>query len=334
MILLFIIGRLGLLNPFNVDNEKLRKFIDLSEIHPAEIIQQIISEYCTTDERNIEDILTKEKHDLYHKRIRTESCCECEITCPTFTKLISEKHWEALYEKDKCIYSMLSNSHSCPLSLQKCIKTFIPKHVNTKDLSVSMPLVLYIPDMLRHIINGSAIKRFDKFLKNNKHKIYTFMDKRKPCTCYEVPTEKSIITKKEWEILFEKTNNASCKTCTQECCCQYSARRGIQFSKMDETLLCKILHVAGPISILNRIGQDAFLNFLKWTDDDRPLLGALTELLKVVKDEEFHRDLLNRISTCKNCDLDNTISKQVDAREWVSKHVKYERVCFFYPLLY
>ncbi|CAG2211278.1 unnamed protein product [Mytilus edulis] len=153
------ISRLQTLNPIDIDNDKVCVYISLSEKYPADILKQIITEYCATNEQILEDILKKEKHELYHKRIITESCCVCsDKQFCTYIKVIQEKQWETLYEMKEG-----ADSHSCLCSVKKCSERFVPKTVDTSDLSVTVPLVLFIPDILTYIINQLYGNKFDTF---------------------------------------------------------------------------------------------------------------------------------------------------------------------------
>lgn len=291
----------------------------MSETYPAMILQQIISEYCTLNSIMMEDILRMEKHELYHKRLLTESCCVCKHEFSTFIKVIPEKQWETLYEMKQD-----SNFHHCPKNLKQCCENFIPKKVDMCDLSVSVTMVLNIPDILTYIISRLYTNEFDKFLLKNKHAIYHYMEKTRCCECVNDPSEQTFITKKEWNKLFMKADIVSGQNCTRDCCCQYSVTNGIKSSNMDNTLLSKIFHIVGPISVLNKIDQASFSYFINWTVDERHLREALVELLSITKDKAFISEMSNR--TLKKSD--ETITGKVDVLKWISTHVKHEKVCF------
>lgn len=314
-------GRLLTLNPIDVDTDKLGVFIVMSDVYPAKIIQQLISEYCTLNEKTIDQILREGKHDLYHKRIITDSCCECNIEFAKFTKVIPEKQWESMYKINKN-----SNSHVCP-KIKKCSKRFIPKVIDTCDLSVTVPLVLNIPNILKYIVSRLYINDFCAFMMNNKHTLYHYMVSKRCCECKTDPTEKTIFYEDDWNKLFEKENNISCQTGSKDCCCQYKVQNRIEYSKMDETLLSKIFFVVGPLSVLNNIGQDSFLYFLNWTVDSEPLRKALTELLNIIDDKNFCRDMLQSITSCNNSQLNKTITENVETCNWFSRHVRNHKVC-------
>ncbi|CAC5365748.1 unnamed protein product [Mytilus coruscus] len=309
--------RLFMLNPINIDTREVCLFIDMSEKYPAMILEQLFSEYCTFERVTIEDILRNEKHDLYHKRIKTESCCKCSTKqVSTFLKVMSEKQWGALYE-----ISMSSNSHLCPSDLTKCSERFIPKTINTSDLSKIMTLVLYSQNMMHYIVSRLFGKGFSKFLLNNQHTLYHSMDKKRCCKCRKSPTEEILINKEEWNTLFLKENDILCKNDTTDCCCQYSVRRKIRYSDIDETVLFKIVYLAGPIGVLNKIKRDAFLCFINWTVDVDLLSSVLTELLKIIEDKTFRSDMLRRISSDNLSQSYETEAKSTDAYQWVSKHL-------------
>ncbi|CAC5424763.1 unnamed protein product [Mytilus coruscus] len=309
------------MNPIDIDSDELCKYIGLSEIYPAKILQQIITEYCTLKGETIEDILRNEKHELYHKRIKTELCCVCRDNqfC-TYIKVIQEKQWETLYEMKED-----ADSHSCQSNIQKCCERFIPKKIDTCDLSVTVPLVLYIPDILTHITNRLYTNKFDTFLMNNKHALYHSMTTERCCSCNSVPTGKTILSKQEWNKIFKKTDVLARQTCTKDCCCQFSVINGIKSSDIDENVLSKICHVVGPISVLNKIAQDSFLYFLNWISDNRPLSDALTELLNIIEDKTLYREVSKHVSTCNFSQWDKTITKEVDVHKWVSTHIKLEQ---------
>lgn len=296
----------------------------MSETYPAQIIQQIISEYCTLNKQKIEDILKDEKHDLYHKRKLTRSCCLCDqpddidnpdISFSSYDKVIPEKQWESMYEK---------LVHSCPFNLQKCCESFIPKKCDNFDLSVNLTLILNSSVILRHIIDLLWTKGFDKFLMDNKHTIYHSMEKKKCCKCCKTRTEKIIIKKNEWRKLFKKEENKVCQSRIVDCCCQYIVKSDINILIIEETLLLsKLLYVAGPISVLYKIKQDAFLYFLNWTAEEQELKGALTELLNIIDDTKFSRDMSEKMSS------GDLIAKDEDAHVWVTKHLRNRKVCLF-----
>ncbi|CAC5378623.1 unnamed protein product [Mytilus coruscus] len=312
-----LFGNLLRLNPIKIDKKILCSFIHMSETYPALILEQLISEYCKFKDMEIAEILLEEKHKLFHKRIKTESCCKCTNSFVKEIPEISEKQWEALYEMIED-----NNSHFCKSGPNKCSERFVPKTIKTCDLSVTMILFLHIPDILSHTINRSCINEFYTLLEKNKHTIYHSMEKEKCCACNKDPTEKLLIKKEEWNRLFQKENRKPCQTGTKDCCCEYSARRGLEILNLEGTFLSKIFHVAGPISILNKVWQDAFLQFLNWTIDDQPLREALTELLNKSTDKTFYNDMLKRISQCNFSELDETLAKQVELRGWCSKHLR------------
>lgn len=314
-----------MLNLIDLDNDKLCLYIGLSEIYPAKILQQIINEYCMLTEQTVEEILRKEQHDLYHKRILTESCCVCNaigVEFCTFTKVIPEIQWEILYEMKEC-----NNVHSCPYNSNKCCENFIPKKIDTCDLSVTIPLVLNIPDILMYIINQLYMEKFDTFLINNKHVIYHSMEKTRCCKCVKDPHKKLLINKKEWNKLFMKEDNVSCQTASADCSCKYSVIKKLDPSKIDEYLLSKIFHVAGPISVLVQILQNRFLYFLNWTVEDSVLQGALEELSNVIDDETFRNNMLQQISSRNPHKLEDTTKRSI-ASGWISKQLQNQKVCF------
>ncbi|CAG2211277.1 unnamed protein product [Mytilus edulis] len=157
------------------------------------------------------------------------------------------------------------------------------------------------------------------------------MEKKKCCECAKETTEKLLIDKKEWNKLFRKEDNVLCKISSKDCCCHYTVIHGIKSSDIDETLMSKIFHVAGPISVLNKIVQDAFLYFLNWTVDEKALRGAITELSNVIKDETFRNDILQQISSCNLSQLDEN-SKTNDASGWVSKKLRNQKATPETPL--
>ncbi|XP_052085133.1 uncharacterized protein LOC127722281 [Mytilus californianus] len=313
-----LISRLHMLSSIDLDKHKICRYIDMSGTYPATILQKIISEYCTLTEQTIEGILRSEKHYLYHKRFVTESCCVCnanDVLFCTYTKVIPERLWDIMYEWKEDI-----DSHICPSNLEKCCERFIPKMIDKCDLSVTVPLVLNIPDMLAFVINRLYVN-FDTFLMNNKHAIYHSMEKKRCCNCVKDPTEKILFNKKEWNKLFRKEDSVSCKISPKDYCCKYSVINNIKLSNVDEILLSKICHVTGPISVLNLIGQDTFLYFLNWTVDEQALSGAITELLYVIEDETFRNDMLQRISSCNLHQLyENNV--KVDVPRWISKQLQ------------
>ncbi|CAC5389977.1 unnamed protein product [Mytilus coruscus] len=321
-------NRLCTLNPINIVTRELCLFIDMSEKYPAMILRKLISEYCTFKKVTIEDIVRNEKHELYHKRIKTESCCKCSTQqSSTFIKVIPEKQWDALYEISKC-----SNSHSCPSDLTKCSERFVPKTTNTSDLSVIMTLLLYSENMMHYIVSRLFANKFCKFLMENQHTFYHSMDKKRCCKCSTVPTEKILINKEEWNKLFLKENDILCKINTKDCCCQYSVRRRIKYSDIDDTVLFKFVYLAGPIGVLNKIKEDAFLYFINWTVDVYPLRRALTELLNIIEDKTFRSDMLRRTSSVNLSQSDETEAKCNDAYEWVSKHIRKQKATTKPPL--
>lgn len=290
----------------------------MSETYPAMILQQIISEYCTLNSIVMEDILRMEKHELYHKRLLTESCCVCKHEFSTFIKVIPEKQWETLYEIKED-----SDFHHCRSNLKQCSERFIPKTIDTGNLSITVPIVLNIHNILTYIINRLYKNEFDKFLMNNKHAIYHHMEKTRCCMCRKDPSEKTFITKIEWNKLFFKECEASCQNCMQDCCSQYSVIKGIKSSNLDETFLSKLFHIAGPISVLNKIEQASFLYFLNWTAVEGPLRDALSELLSIIKDTAFISEMSKRMK------LDETMTEKLDVHKWISTHVKHKKVCLY-----
>lgn len=288
----------------------------MSETYPAMILQKIISEYCIFISQSMDAILKKEKHELYHKRFITQSCCLCKTEFSTYTRMIPEKQWESLYE-----IKSDSDFHHCPSNLEQCSERFIPKKIDTCNLSITVPIVLNIHNILTYIINLLYKNELENFLMKNKHVIYHYMEKNRCCMCRKDPSEKTFITKIEWNKLFFKECVASCQNCMHDCCSQFSVIKGIKSSNLDETLLSKLFHIAGPISFLHKIEQDSFLYFLNWTVDEIPLRNALLDLLSIIKDTSVSSEMVKI--------MDETITETVDVQQWISTHVKVEEVCIF-----
>lgn len=288
----------------------------MSENYPGMILQQLVTEYCKKNGHTLEDVLEIEKHELYHKRI--ESSCECSkgmSTFSKFSKVITEEQWRELY-----VVNEDSHSRNCTSSKKTCVECFVPKQISICDLSVAKVLVLNIPNMLIFMIRRLCISGFEKFLVDNQHTLYHAMEREMCCKCNKFPTEKSetlLIDANEWNILFIK--DAICgHTRSNDCCCQYSIRNGIEYSDIDHTLLSKIFSVAGPFGVLNKIEQHPVLSFLNWIDDDQILQTALMELSNVIIDSEI---LSNHSKPDKN------IAKLSDARRWISRHLGQQQVC-------
>ncbi|CAC5400773.1 unnamed protein product [Mytilus coruscus] len=308
-------GRLFALNPITIDTKKLCKFIDMSERYPAMILQQLLLEYCSLNNVSIEDVLREEQHQLYHKRIKTDSCCKCTTGLATFIKVIPEKIWKMLYEEKED-----SGSHICPLHLKNCSERFVSKIINKFDLSVSKVLILNIPNTLIYIIHRLYVNRFDKFLMNSRHSLYHSMGKKMCCKCNKISTEnteRSLIKVNEWRQLFVK-DDIACQSSCKDCCCQYSLKNGIEYAEMNETMLSKIFQVAGPIGILNKIEHVPFLSYLKYTADDLPLKKELTELLNLIRDKTFCRIKFEQSN--------ETIATKYDTRRWISRHMRQPKI--------
>lgn len=308
-----LIGRLLSFNPISINNKQLCTFIDISEGYPAIILQKFISEYCILNKTTLDNILREEKHQLYHKRFKTVSCCQCTTKFP---KCISEEHWEALYEITK-----VGNSHDCQSQLKECSESFVPKRIMTFDRFVAETLILHIPNILNYFISRICVMGFENFLKQNMHTINHFMENKMCCTCDKVPTGNILINEKEWNALFMKEDNIYCKSASDYCFCQFSVRSSIEFSHVDDTLLSKIFNVAGPFGVLYKIGQNTFSYFLNWTVDDQPLHRALIELLNIIEDKQFCRNMVSSISPQSF----KTIADQFDAWKWMSKHLQIQR---------
>lgn len=295
-------------------------FIDMSERYPAMILDKFISEYCTFKNITMENLLLKEQDNIYHKRIDTKSCCRCPAKYSKYTKVISNEHWGALYE--------LKNdgaSRSCRCSQNDCIDNFVPKRKKTFDLSVTKVLILNIPDILFYMIDRLCKNGFEKFLIHNQHEIYHYMKGKKCCRCddmFRAHTDNQLIDQKEWKTLFTKKDNVGCKSGNTDCCCQYSVRNGVDYKKTDEMLLCKIFHVAGPIGVLNKIEENAFLGFLNYTNDDTPLQKTFEKLLNMIKDKTFCSDISKHSSSCDLIQSDDN-----DAGRLISMHLLQQKVC-------
>lgn len=316
-------GRLLALNPLYIDYKQLSIFIDMSERYPAMILQQIIDEYCTSKDLTIENVLREEKHQLYHKRKKTEGCCKCTEVC-TY-KVIAEQQWEALYER-----SVGSNKHACPCKKSSCIENFVPKKIKTCDLSATIPLLLYSNNLLEYIISRLWKHDFNKFLMDNQHILYHFMEKKMCCRCTKVPTAKISIDKMEWNKLYKKRNEKSCRNIMDDCCCHYSAPTEMKSSDIDDNLLGKLLYLAGPIGLLNKIKENGILSYLNLTASETILNGALTDILNMLRDEDFSRRMLKQISFCKDSQQFETITKKHDAKEWVCRYLDRPKVCHLF----
>ncbi|VDI62314.1 Hypothetical predicted protein [Mytilus galloprovincialis] len=313
-----LIGRLLSISPININNRQLCTFIDVSEKYPAMILEQFISEYCMLKQVTRHDILREEKHRLYHKRLKTVSCCQCTTEFPiySYSKCIPEKHWEALYQVTE-----LTNSYNCKCECTPCIECFVPKRMITFDIFVAMTLILHIPNILKYFVSQLCVTGFNTFLMNNKHTIYHCMKKNMCCECNNDSTGKVLINVAEWNTLYIKEDAVYCKTGSEYCCCQYAVRNLIKYSDVDDTLLSKIFNVAGPLRVLNKVGQDTFFYFLNWTDDDQPLQKVLIELLNIIENKQLVRLIRSSILSKSN----ETITNQFDARKWISKHLKQQQ---------
>ncbi|CAC5410004.1 unnamed protein product [Mytilus coruscus] len=310
-----LIDRLHVLNPIDIDDKTLRIFIYMSEIFPAMILQQLISEYCTSKQITIEDLLKEAKHQLHHKRKKADICCTCKTELSSNYKPISEKDWKAFYEINKS-----SDSHFCKSNPRNCSESFVPKSIYTGDLSVAKVLILNIPYILTYMISRLCVNGFDTFLLQNKHTLYHSMEAKLCCKCNTLSsenTERSFISINEWNKLFIK-DVIACQSSYKDCYCQYSVRKGTKQSDIDDTLLSKIFHVAGPIYILNKIEQDPLLYFLNWTVDDQPLRSALIDLVNMIEDRKFSGSVTSFILPRS----DVTIANQKDTRMWISKHLR------------
>ncbi|XP_071139634.1 uncharacterized protein [Mytilus edulis] len=316
-----LIDRLLLLNPINVNNDKLFAFIAMSEIYPSIILQKLISEFLTLNELKIEQVLEEEKHQLYHKRHKTEKCCTCIEISATYMKVLTEEQWEALYELRGC-----TNSNDCKCMLKICSKSVVPRKdfkLDSCDLSLVVSLILYIPKILKYFL---CIYGFRNFLVNYQHTIYHYMENKRCCKCKEQLTGKLILKEKEWNKIFIRDNNKSCQNSNKNCCCRYKPIDGIECSNVKATLLSKIVYAAGPISVLTKIGQETFLYFINWTIDDVKLSGALKELLRMIKpDETFSRDILHRITSSNFTQLDKTLTQHINPHRWISRHLQHQQ---------
>lgn len=315
MFYLSFLDRLLVLSPITVDNKKLLTFIYLSEIYPAMILQQVIYEYCQLNSLSIEELLRKEKHQLFHKRMETESCCKCESELSKFYKILPENLWKSLFMTNDGNYS-----HSCLFDQKHCSERFVPKLIKTMDLSMSKALILNIPDILIYIVKRLCIRDFDQFLMNNQHVIYHSMKKEWCCKCDKVPAEKKIINKEEWNKLFKKKDYIMCRHGNNDCCCMYFVRNGIKFKDIEDICLFKIFTISGPFSCLNNIEHDALLYFLNWTVDGEPLQTVLTNIQKVLHDEMF---IVSKLSV-------KTTAEQSDARRWIGKNLRNQEVCLLF----
>lgn len=281
------------------------------------ILQQFIFEYCKENDVTIEDILRREKHALYHKRCITKACCTCCTGMSLYSRVIPENQWIALYEVFED-----SDSHLCKLDMKDCCERFVPKRINKCDLSVSKTLILNIPDIVTYTVRNLCVRGFDKFLKQYQHEICHYMKGKRCCRCDKVPSKKPVFDSSQLEYLFIKSNNSSCHTGILDCCCQYSVRKGVEYTDIDANVLSKILNVAGPFSVLNRIEDDAFSYFLTWTVDEFPLLRALKELLNGIQDQKFYHSILFVILNQSHV----TTTKQIDARRWISRNLAKQKV--------
>ncbi|CAG2211280.1 unnamed protein product [Mytilus edulis] len=223
----------------------------------------------------IEDLLKNEKDQLYHKRQKTKKCCVCEDDkYAIYIKLLPEKQWEELYEVEEC-----TNQHSISCKIKICSTCVVPKKDLKLNVSVLVSLILYIPEILEYFISHFSDEKFEKILNDDQHTIYHSMKKEKCCKCKKDPTEKIILREKDWNTLFEKSDIIICKADKgKPCCCQYSVRKGIKKSSMDNILRCKIFDIAGPFGVINKIEQDALLYFLNWTVHDSSLPELLADL--------------------------------------------------------
>lgn len=321
------------MNPIHIDYEKLCLFIDMSEKDPSMILKKIVSEFCNYNHFNsIEDVLKQEKHDLYHKRIKLEYCCECPIEYACYIRVIPEKQWEALFEMKANI--PVSILHSCTSELTKCYARFVPKRIDTSDLSLSMSLIQNISCILNYVTSRLFVSGFSNFLVQNQHTLYHSMGKGRCCKCKSDPIDKILIEDSEWNKLFKKIDLNSCQgdtTCTMDCCCQFTVITGIEYYSIEKILLSKIFYVAGPISVLKKIGQDKFLHFLSWTIDDEPLRNALTELSQIIQDS----CIAQSISSSNVSQMAETKTQKVEAVDWVHRHLTHQKVFIYgYNSLY
>ncbi|CAC5403770.1 unnamed protein product [Mytilus coruscus] len=313
-----LIDRLTTLNPINIDNDKLCTFIVKSEIYPAMILRQFISEYCASKYITIDQLLRQETHNLYHMREKTGKCCSCENDkFATYVKLLPEKQWLALYELTDCI-----NNQSRHCESKKCCKLYFPKKRLELDLSVLVSLVLYIPEILERFISHFSEKKFEQFLIYNKHIIYHSMEKTRCCKCENDPTEKKILHEKDWNTLFIRCDQTTCTTGNDDCYCQYSVRKEIKTTSMDSILRCKIFDIAGALSDINKIEQDAFSYFLNWTVCDRPIQRMLTDLLCAISTENIEFAKMSKdLFSSSLSEVVEASTKRIDVAKWIDTHI-------------
>lgn len=296
----------------------------MSEIYPAKILRKFISEFLTLHKITLERLLEEEKDQLYHKRQKTEKCCVCIDMEAKYMKLLTEEHWEALYELKNC-----TDPKVCECKFKICSKLVVPKtdlKISSFDLSLIVSLILYIPRILNHYL---CMNGFGYFLMKYQHTIYHSKEKRRCCKCDgddEQLSEKSLISENEWMKIFCKEDDKSCQKGTKNCCCLYTPKAGIKCSDLKVTLLSKIVCVAGPVSVLLKIGQETSLYFINWNINDQILLTVLQDLLKMIKDETFCNNMLHQI---KSSNISETVTPNIDTSRWISKHLRHQEVCPF-----
>lgn len=296
------------------------------------ILRRLLSEYCTLKGTTIKIILHEQKHDLYHKRQKTETCCVCGRDNPlaTYMRVLTEKQWETLYELTSC-----TGSHICPLKLNICSEKIVPRYgfdLELCDLPMVVSLILHIPEFLRHFMTQFCKNDYRTLLVENQHEIYHAMVKTRCCICRTDPTEKSMIREEEWnKICMFKNDNFSCKI--NNCCCQFTVKENIEYSDIGDLLWSKILHLVGPFRTINIIGQDTFSYFLTWNDQDTQLDCMLNDLKRVLTSarEQFNNENLRSVSSNFLPQLEENIANTDDVQNWITTHLR-EQTVYFYSI--
>lgn len=326
-----IVDSLLALSPIKEDDIKLQRFVLLTERFPQLILQQIIEEYCFEmyQEYSIIQFLKDEKHIFLHKRKKQSYCCMCDTK--TFTYTIPEKLWNKLY-----MYQEKKISHTCR-NKQKCLLRYeinFNFDLSQAYTSVLITLVLNSPRLLRYMVKHMFTESFACFLEKCKHSIFHSVETIGSSKCHCCNDKdgvhvKAMLTKDDWNKLFISNRPSSCTI--EHCCCLFSAKDNVDVNNLDDTLLHRIMNVAGPFRVFEKCKKNPLNIFLCWDGEYKEFIDASQQFLGVVKDTQFARAIQNKFSM--SSPPTESFGKEY-VGNWILRNVSAEKVRIVFITIY
>ena len=190
-------------------------------------------------------------------------------------------------------------------------KTSITTGVNISGLmtKTSITTGVNISGLLEYTVDQLSsrlgVNGFELYLLKYQHELFHKMEKQRCCQCTSDPEGKNVIKLAEWSTIF----TSSPTPCTFPVCShQYSPIPGISRTSLTTQLLHRIGQAVGPV-VTVRLVRNQLAHTTGTMDDPTfnalwgELSGALDELIDIVIDPAWRRDMRSQIATLQTCPI-------------------------------